>query len=106
VPLDLRALKALKRSPMRLDIYSWLTWRMFSVKRPTQIPWEYLKAQFGAGYAQDAQGLRDFKKAFLEALHAVQIFYREANVVPTASSLSLRPSPTHVLRHNNDQRAR
>jgi len=91
-------LKALKRSPMRLDIYSWLTWRMFSVKRPTQIPWEYLKAQFGAGYAEDAQGLRDFKKAFLEALHAVQLFYREANVVPTASALSLRPSPTHVLR--------
>jgi hypothetical protein len=29
VPIDLRALKALKRSPMRLDIYSWLTWRMF-----------------------------------------------------------------------------
>jgi len=98
VPLDLRALKALKRSPMRLDIYSWLTWRMFSVKRPTQIPWEYLKAQFGAGYAEDAQGLRDFKKAFLEALQAVQLFYREAKVVPTAGALSLRPSPTHVLR--------
>jgi len=97
VPVDLRALKALKRSPMRLDIYSWLTWRMFSVKRPTQIPWEYLKAQFGAGYADDAQGLRDFRKAFVEALHAVQLFYREANVVPTEAALSLRPSATHVL---------
>ena len=96
VPIDLRALKALKRSPMRLDIYSWLTWRMFSVKKPTQVPWEYLKAQFGAGYADNAQGLRDFRKAFVEHLRAVQLFYREANVTPMEGALSLRPSATHI----------
>ena len=28
VPIDLRALKALKSSPLALDIYSWLTYRM------------------------------------------------------------------------------
>lgn len=97
VPIDLRALKALKRSPLRLDIYSWLTWRMYSIKRPTQIPWEYLKAQFGSGYADDSQGLRDFRKAFIEALSAVKLFYREANVTPLEGALSLRPSPTHIL---------
>ena len=96
VPIDLRTLKALKRSPMRLDIYSWLTWRMFSIKRPTQIPWEYLKAQFGAGYADDAHGLRDFRRAFIEALNAVTLFYREANVSHTEQALTLRPSRTHV----------
>ena len=97
VPIDLRALKALKRSPLRLDIYSWLTWRLYSVRKPTQIPWEYLKAQFGSGYADDAQGLRDFRKAFIEALNAVKLFYREANVTPMEGALSLRPSSTHVL---------
>jgi hypothetical protein len=96
VPIDLRALKALKRSPMRLDIYSWLTWRMFTVKRPTQIPWEYLKAQFGSGYADDAHGLRNFRQAFVEALNAVMLFYSAANVGFDERVLTLRPSPTHV----------
>jgi len=31
VPIDLRALKALKRSPMGLDIYCWLTYRIFDI---------------------------------------------------------------------------
>jgi len=33
VPIDLRALYALKRSPMALDIYCWLTFRMSYLKR-------------------------------------------------------------------------
>lgn len=97
VPIDFRALKMLKRSPLRLDVYSWLTWRMSYLKAETRIPWEFLKAQFGAGYADNAMGLRDFKKAFIEALNAVRIVYTQARVEPTEVALVLRPSPTHIL---------
>lgn len=96
VPIDMRALRMLKRSPMRLDIYCWLTWRLSYLNRETTIPWEYLKLQFGAGYGDDGQGLRDFKKAFLEALRAVQTVYTKARVQPTEGALILKPSPTHV----------
>lgn len=98
VPVDLRALGMLKRSPMRLDIYSWLTWRMSYLRQETKIPWEYLKAQFGSAYADTAMGRRDFKKAFIEALNAVRIVYTQADAKPSEGALMLRPSSTHVLR--------
>ena len=34
LPLDLHTLKALKRSPLGLDLYFWLTYRTFSLKTP------------------------------------------------------------------------
>ena len=34
VPLDLNTLKSLKRSSLGLDLYLWLTYRTFALKRP------------------------------------------------------------------------
>ena len=34
IPLDLNILKSLKRSPLGLDLYLWLTYRTFGLKRP------------------------------------------------------------------------
>ena len=62
VPIDLRAIKFLKRSPLALDVYCWLTYRMSYLKAETEIPWEYLQRQFGAGYPETAQGQRNFRK--------------------------------------------
>jgi Plasmid encoded RepA protein len=43
VPIDMRALNALKRSPLALDIYCWLTYRMSYLKKQTLIPWGALQ---------------------------------------------------------------
>ena len=40
VPVDLRAIRLLKRSPLALDLYVWLTYRMSYLRRPCLIPWE------------------------------------------------------------------
>lgn len=98
VPIDLRALSALKRSPMALDIYCWTTYRMHTVRRPTVISWAGLQAQFGAGYPDTPQGLRDFRKMFLKHLRSVLVVYPEAKVDPVENGLQLSPSPTHVTR--------
>jgi hypothetical protein len=50
VPLDLRVLRAL-RSPFEIDVYVWLTWRFFRLRKPVTIPWPSLALQFGSGYA-------------------------------------------------------
>ena len=55
------ARKAVKQSPMALDIYYWLTHRMSYLGRQTLIPWEALAMQFGAEYDRT----RDFKRKFL-----------------------------------------
>lgn len=96
VPIDMRALNALKRSPLALDIYCWLTYRMSYLKKPTSIPWESLQGQFGSGYALTSQGGRDFKKAFLAQLKKVQVVYPECNADEGVSGLLLRRSKTHI----------
>lgn len=97
VPVDLRAMKVLRQSPLALDIYVWLTHRMSYLRKRTTIPWWSLTGQFGSGYAQDDQGLRDFRRAFLRELKKVVAIYPEAKVSNSKNGLVLYPSPTHVL---------
>ncbi len=94
IPCDMRALNALKKSPMALDIYLWLTYRMFYLKHQTAIPWAGLSGQFGADYAQ----VRQFKAAFLRELKKVLVVYPEANVDASQQGLLLLPSKPHVAR--------
>ena len=47
VPLDLNILKAPKRSSLGLDLYLWLTYRTFTLKRPLWLSWARLYCQFG-----------------------------------------------------------
>ena len=98
VPVDMRALKALRKSPMALDIYCWLTYRMSYLRRATHIPWEALQIQFGAGYPQTPRGKRDFKANFLKRLKAVRMVSPLANIDQTDNALVLQQSPTHIPR--------
>lgn len=96
VPIDMRAIKVLKRSPLALDIYCWLTYRASYNRKATTVPWEALALQFGAEYGR----LRDFKSAFLEELLKVSVVYPGARVEPRDAGLVLKPgSAPHVSRH-------
>jgi hypothetical protein len=99
VPIDLRAYKVLRSSPLAMDIYTWLTYRMSYTRRRTRpIRWEPLMMQFGSGYTTEAgQAARDFKKAFLRALKMVLLVYPEASVQVSEAGIVLLPSPPHVL---------
>lgn len=92
VPVDMRALKALKRSPMALDIYCWLTHRMSYLRKPTEVPWTALQMQFGADYTRT----RGFKESFVHHLRAILTIYPEANIEDGERGLLLRPSKPHV----------
>ena len=98
VPIDLRAYKALRGSPLAMDVYTWLTYRLsYTTTRSKPIPWEALMWQFGSRYTTDPdQAVRDFKKAFLKALKLVQMVYPEAAVRPEANGLILLPSRPHI----------
>ncbi|OOW68678.1 hypothetical protein Xmlh_13100 [Xanthomonas axonopodis pv. melhusii] len=97
LPVDMRAMRVLRQSPLALDIYVWLTHRMSYLSKRTTIPWVSLSGQFGAGYAVNDQGLRDFKRAFLRELKNVVAIYPEAKLSESRNGLVLYPSPTHVL---------
>ncbi len=96
VPIDMRALRALKQSSMALDIYMWLTYRMSYLSKPTVIPWRGLQAQFGSGYPLNSRGAADFKRNFLIHLKKVLVVYPNAKVGAADRGLALKPSKTHV----------
>jgi Plasmid encoded RepA protein len=96
VPLDLGALRALRGSALRLDIYAWITYRMSYLRRPTTVPWESLRAQFGSDLADTKQGRGQFRRDFERNLRQVLVVYREADVETSAAGVVLRPSLTHV----------
>jgi hypothetical protein len=92
VPIDMRAIRALKKSPLALDIYSWLTYRASYLKRPTVIPWASLALQFGSDYSR----LRAFKEAFLQELKKVVLVYGQVQIEATEQGLIVKPSLTHI----------
>jgi len=92
VPIDMRALKALKQSPMAIDIYCWLTYRTSYLKKTTSIPWSALQVQFGANY----KDLRQFKRRFLYQLKKVLCVYPDVNVEDTANHFAISPGKSHI----------
>jgi hypothetical protein len=91
VPVSMEALQRLRRSPLALDLYTWLTYRMSYLKAPTQVPWAALHLQLGADY----KSLKHFKPEVSAALHKIVNLYPVAIEV-AGEGLVLRPSPPHI----------
>lgn len=75
VPMDLRALRALKRSPLALDLYSLLTYQAFRAAkagRPLFMTWRQLQTALGTNY-KDHTDLKKAVKAALEKIEAVYL---------------------------------
>ena len=92
VPLDLAIVRRLRRSPLALDTYCWLTARVFALKRDTLVPWMALEAQFGAQYARH----RQFRWAFRRSLAAVIEAWPAIEADPRERGLLLRPCQPSV----------
>ena len=94
VPLDQRAIASLSHSAMALDIYAWLTQRLWRVRpeRPSRVTWANLHQQFGHGYKQ----IRQFRSAFLKTLKDVHTQYPSARLEADAAGLVLKNSPPPV----------
>jgi len=74
VPVDMRALRALKRSPLALDLYAWLTYEAFRAqhsRRPRFETWAQLHGHMGGEYSDT----RDFRKKAKAALSKIRAVY-------------------------------
>jgi hypothetical protein len=94
VPLDARALAALKHSALALDVYTWLAHRLRRVKRATgeRVTWKNLRDQFGQEYADP----RNFKRKMVATLRSVLAVYPDAKIAPVLGGLILLPSQPPV----------
>lgn len=96
VPLDNRALHALKGSALALDVYTWLAHRLHRIEgRPVILYWTNLREQFGQEY-QGKNADKDFKREFLKCLRAVLAVYPQALVNQVTGGLMLTASPPPI----------
>lgn len=96
VPIDLRALRALRRSPLALDLYSLLTYTAFVVSRrklARTIPWKGLHAQMGSDYAE----MRQFRAKVLLAIRKIRLVYPELRVEVTPEGLTVAKSAVPAI---------
>jgi len=96
VPLDNRALMALKGSALTLDIYAWLAHRLHRIEgRGVTLHWKALREQFAQEYkGKDPD--KDFKKKFVPALQKVLAVYPQAKVKPVTGGVLLLGSPPPI----------
>jgi len=91
-PLRTDVLAKLRRSPMDLDLYAWLVYRLHRLKLPTVISWAELALQFGQSYEREC----DFRFSFDQSLVRVKKVYPEAKAISRTEGLLLLPSPHHI----------
>ena len=89
VAIDPLSIMAIRNSPMAIDVYCWLAYRLLAVTEPTSISWTGLKAQFGPGVT----AMRNFKFQFAESLHLAKGVYFGARADLTERGITLLPSP-------------
>ena len=94
VPLDMNTLKALKRSSLGLDLYLWLTYRIFTLKSPQRLTWRQLYRQFGAvpAKASDNSTVQAFRYKVIRELKKIKLAWKDLNYSTAPGVLILLPS--------------
>jgi hypothetical protein len=95
VPVDMRILKALKRSPLSLDLYAWATYTAYQTQqtgKSRSLSWEILHEQFGAEY----KDTKEFSRKAWNALLKVQAVYPELNVERVRGGILVLPSKPSI----------
>lgn len=104
VPLDKRALGALKRSPMALDLYAWSTYKGFvlsqSKKREQFIPWRSFMVQLGADYTD----VKNFKRKAKENFRKVQAVYPHLNLEDAEGGFIIKAAQAAVAHQKSKRR--
>lgn len=94
VPLDPRAIRALQKSALMLDLYAWLAHRLHRIRKAegVKVSWRNLREQFGQEYKDP----KDFKRVIRDALVKVCIAYPDARIDLVPGGLLLLPSPPPI----------
>ena len=99
VPLDMNTLKALKRSPLGLDLYLWLAYRTFALRAAQRLTWRQVYRQFGAhpAKASDKRTVQNFRYKALRELKKIKLAWPDLNYGTKPGLLILYPSTPLIL---------
>ena len=81
-----------------LDLYLWLTYRTFALKRPLRLTWPLLYRQFGVdpARANDKATLSNFRVDCLREFKKIKDAWPDLHYQTVKSSLLLSPSPPRI----------
>ena len=96
IPLDMNILRSLKRSPLGLDLYFWLTYRTFALKRPLQLSWRQLYKQFGAHPTDGPAYISGFRRVCLRELKKIKRAWPDLHYRTVTGGLVIEPSPPRI----------
>jgi hypothetical protein len=93
VPFDFRALKPIQAKPRAIDVYLWLTQRLFRIdeRKPLLLKWRELHEMFGGEMV-----FRNFKIKFPQDLMAAHTSYSSARIEESEEGFIFRASPPPV----------
>ena len=88
----------MKRSPLGLDLYLWLTYRTFGLTRPLRLTWPLLYKQFGVdpSRSNDKFTVRDFRSDCLRELKKINKAWPDLHYSTAKGALLLSPSPPAI----------
>jgi hypothetical protein len=95
VPVDMRALRALKRSPLALDLYAFVSYRAFVATqsgRAQFVRWAQLMGQLGTGYTQVA----DFRRKAKAVLRKIRTVFPGLLLGPQEGGIEILPGASAV----------
>lgn len=99
VPVDMRALKALKRSPLALDLYAWATYTAYQTQKTGQsrsVSWELLHNQFGSEY----HDMKEFARKAWVAILKIQTVYPALSAERVKGGVQVLPcSPAITIKN-------
>jgi hypothetical protein len=105
IPFDLRALKALARSPLAMDLYTWLVITAPKLQKPQFTPYTWLMQQWGVGYDPGSKQARNaFQGRVARELRNILRLWPELRLEATVSvmggkqrgGLLIYPTKPHV----------
>ncbi len=100
VPVDMRALRALKGSALALDLYVWAVWRAdYATRKGGKqfMAWSALMRQMGCDY-KGKDAVKDFKHNAKATLKKVRKVYPLLKISDVAGGFYVHPSPPAIPR--------
>jgi hypothetical protein len=96
IPYDFRGLKHIQNNARAIDIYLWMTQRLYRIpkNKPLFLKWEHLYEMFGGGIKEPRNFPAHFKKAVLAAMSA----YPEARLEEHQDGFIFKASPPPIPR--------
>ena len=98
IPIDMNTLRALKRSPLGLDLYVWLVYRTFTLRAPLCLSWRQVLRQFGADPAKESckESVKDFRRQCLREMKKIERAWPDLEYRTVRGGLVIEPCPPRI----------